>query len=145
MLNNNEGNDEINNKEEKADLVETKIEEVLEEPDIEESEEDNIEDNIEANIDTESIVECDDKVSFLNSLAAVFIDEAIVGVISFGVLYLVDLLMRSIAGYYIVEKAPMYLIIFVIITLFYTSIMENKKNGQTFGKKIMKLKTTKIK
>lgn len=74
------------------------------------------------------------KIPFLNSLSAVISDEAIIGIISLVLLYLGDFLLKY-AGYAITQKVSMLFIIFVVVSVLYTSISEATKSGKTLGKK----------
>lgn len=101
------------------------------------------EENLEQSInETEEIDEAEveisnDKVSFIKSFAAVIIDNAFVGIISFILLYVFNFLL-GLSGYAITQKGSMLLIIFVIVSIFYNSICESSKNGRTIGKRLLK-------
>lgn len=79
------------------------------------------------------------KASFIESFESVMIDELILAGVSFVLLYVVDYILKYF-GYQVAQKGNMVFIIFVVVTLLYVSIMESTKSGNTFGKKVNKLK-----
>jgi uncharacterized RDD family membrane protein YckC len=78
------------------------------------------------------------KVSFIKSLSAVIVDEVIIGIISVILLYILEALLK-LSGYSISQKSSMMLLIFVVVSIFYTSIIETVKGGKTVGKKLLNL------
>lgn len=76
------------------------------------------------------------KKSFLKSLIAAIVDEAIIGVISVALLYVGDFILRAI-GYFISGKISMLLIIFVVVSILYPAIMESTKKGNTIGRSLL--------
>jgi uncharacterized RDD family membrane protein YckC len=78
------------------------------------------------------------KVSFIKSLSAAVLDSVIVGIISIVVFYIFDVLLK-LGGYYVAQKISMIFLLFVVVSILYTSIMEAQKNGITFGKKLLNI------
>ncbi|MBE6042902.1 MAG: RDD family protein [Clostridium thermopalmarium] len=85
------------------------------------------------------------KVSFKDAFMSSILDILITGAISIAGLYIFDFILRIAAGYYVKEKVSVFLIIYLIVTLLYTTIMESSKSGNTIGKRAANLKTIKIK
>lgn len=77
------------------------------------------------------------RVSFLKSFSAVIVDEVIIGIISVIVLYIFDALLK-LGGYFVAQRVGMLLLIFVVVSVLYTSIMEAGKQGKTVGKRLLK-------
>lgn len=75
------------------------------------------------------------KPSFIHSLLSQLVDQVVIGVISTAVLYLFDLLLRLITGYYVSEKGSVLFIIYVLVNILYVSIIEASQ-GSTIGKNI---------
>mgnify|MGYP001593840041 FL=1 len=82
------------------------------------------------------------KVSFKDTFVANIIDILVTLGISIVVLFVIDGILRVAAGYYVVEKIQMTAIIYLIVSLLYTSIMQSK-NCDTVGMKVAKLKISK--
>lgn len=125
-----------NNADEKEILEEqTNTEEEIEEVSEAESEE-AIEESVNETEKMEDTQEqtAANKISFINSLCAVILDEAIAGILSIALLYIADAVLKY-AGYAITERPSMLLIIFIVVSVLYTSITETALNGKTFGKK----------
>lgn len=104
--------------------VEDKVEEIVE-----------LEDNIEEN---KLIVKEDKKVSskfeIPKTIKISVIDTAITSIVSLGILYLFDAILR-IAGYEVADMKSMYILIFIIILILYPFIMSKFKYRQTIGQK----------
>lgn len=83
------------------------------------------------------------KVSFKDAFSSISVDILITAALSVVGIILFDVILRVAAGYYVKEKASVFLIIYLIMTLLYTSIMESSK-GNTIGKRLAKLKLTKM-
>lgn len=75
------------------------------------------------------------KDSFLKSLGAAIVDEAIVGAASVILLYIFEGLLR-LGGYYISQKISMSFIIFVVVSIIYYTVTGTKK---TAGKRLLNL------
>ncbi|KYH28613.1 RDD family protein [Clostridium colicanis] len=108
----------------------------------------NEEKNINEEITKEESVGNSDiisKVSFKDAFMSSILDILITGAISIAGLYIFDFILRIAAGYYVKEKVSVFLIIYLIVTLLYTTIMESSKSGNTIGKRAANLKTIKIK
>jgi hypothetical protein len=84
----------------------------------------------------EGIVE--PKVSFIKNFSAIIVDEVIIGIISIIILYIFEALLK-LGGYSISQKSSMLFLIFVVVSIFYTSIMETVKAGKTAGKKLLSI------
>jgi hypothetical protein len=118
-------------------------EEVKDNMEIEDNEDEEIlsEEELETQ-DTEEVIvdkKSGEKPSFFLSLAAIVSDSIIVGALSLAILFLADIIMRNVVGYYIVEKVQMSVILYVIISIVYASIIEASL-GFTVGKTIFGLK-----
>lgn len=120
---------EINNEQEQIDMNSQNSNEDLQENNLNEVEK-------KENIAT--------KVALKDSFLAAFIDIISIGVISAGVLFIFDAILRVTAGFYVKEKIQMLGIIYLIVMLLYTSIMESSKSANTIGKRVANLKITKI-
>ncbi|MCY6484201.1 RDD family protein [Clostridium aestuarii] len=83
------------------------------------------------------------KISFLDTFKANLIDLIVTAIISVAALFVFDLLLRILFGYYVKEIVPMLFIFYVVVSLVSTSIAEYKK-AQTIGKKVANLKISKI-
>lgn len=127
-----------------ADEKEILEEQITSEEELEEVNEADSEAVIEESInETEEIEDIQEqtvanRVSFINSLSAVILDEAIVGIVSVALLYITDAVLKA-AGYAITERPSMLFIIFVVVSVLYTSITEAVQNGKTLGKKFFKI------
>ncbi|PRR78056.1 RDD family protein [Clostridium liquoris] len=84
-------------------------------------------------------------VSFKNSFMAILIDTIVVTGISLVGLLIFNRVILKLLGLKIVSeyKGSVLLIIFIIVSMLYTSIMESK-NGNTIGKKYRDLRVEKI-
>lgn len=100
-----------------------------------------IENSYEANIENNN-VDTEKKVSFGDAFIATLVDIITVGLISSIGLFIFNVILK-VAGYYVKDVIPMFLIIYLIVTLLYTSIMESSKNADTIGKRIARLKLIK--
>jgi hypothetical protein len=78
------------------------------------------------------------KGSFIKNFSAIIVDEVIIGIISIILLYIFDALLKS-GGYSISQKSSMLFLIFVVVSILYTSIMETVKAGKTVGKKLLNI------
>lgn len=83
------------------------------------------------------------KISFKDAFSSICVDALITGALSVVGIILLDVILRVTVGYYVKEKASMFLIIYIIMTILYTSIMESSK-GNTVGRRLAKLKVTKM-
>lgn len=109
--------------------------------------------NINKEINNEEIIKEDSvrnsdavsNVSFKDAFMSSILDILVTGAISVAGLYIFDFILRITAGYYVKEKVSIFLIIYLIVTALYTTIMESSKNGNTIGKRAANLKTIKIK
>lgn len=99
---------------------------------------------VEENNYTEIKDEPVDRISFKDTLLSSVVDAVITGTISVVALYIFDIILRSAAGYFVKEKVSLFVIIYLLVTILYTSIMESSKNGNTIGKRAANLKITKI-
>lgn len=101
----------------------------------------NLENNYEANIESNN-VNTEKKVSFGDAFIATLVDVITIGLISSIGLFVFNAILK-VAGYYVKDVIPMFLIIYLIVTLLYTSIMESSKNADTIGKRVARLKLIK--
>lgn len=127
---------DINN--EREDMNEEMSEDMTKELAVEIAEENNMN-------RTEVEVEEANKVSFKDAFLAVIIDVIITGGISVAGLYIFDIILKATAGYYVKEKVSVFAIIYIIVTILYSSIMESSKTENTIGKRASNLKVIKLK
>lgn len=114
-------NEDINNNENKDDKIVGGIEE-----------DNSIEEN-----DTDKEIKEDGKaVKFIKRLLAATIDQIVVIAIALLLLLVFDFILKLI-GFYIAERQPMFLIIYVITNILYSTICESTNLGRTIGKKTM--------
>ncbi len=134
-INNNEKEDIV-----KQDTVEeviedfTMIESEPEEEEVEVEEAPKPVKKVKVKKEPKKVVEGEKPNIFLTFAAAV-LDAGIVGLLTFGAYYLVDIIMRHVFGYYVVKKAEMALTIYTVILVLYVSIMEATAQF-TVGKRI---------
>lgn len=141
----------MNNEEEK--VVKEEVEIDTQDNDIEkvENKEDNIEDIIteEVNVSEEvsnGIVEEEieafkeegiKKRSFISFLGANIIDQCICVLLSM-VIVLVITFVLPFMGYRVANSSMIILIVYIVVNILYTTILQNTKAGKTFGSKIFK-------
>lgn len=101
--------------------------------------------NIEMQSINETSNENVERITFKDTLLASVIDVVLTGVVSTAILFLLDGILRITAGYYISAKISMLAIIYLIVFIIYTSIMESSKNANTIGKRAANLKVIKAK
>jgi Predicted membrane protein/domain len=91
--------------------------------------------------DEKQLVKVDKKTNKrgLNTFKAALIDTAVTAVVSVAALYLFDVLLRFVCGYYVVDFKGVYIITFLIILVLYPALMQNSKCGKTLGQKFSKL------
>jgi len=141
---------ETNKEQEQVEMDSEPKDEIIENEnlsEIEEVEDSKVEDASKVNAEAENTeIEADDKdnskISFKDTFVSSIVDLAVTGAATAVGLFLIDAILRVTAGYYIKEKVSFSLIIFVIVSLLYTSIMESSKNEDTIGKRLLKLKVT---
>ncbi|MBC2581590.1 hypothetical protein [Clostridium sp. DJ247] len=76
--------------------------------------------------------------SFKKSFKVSLIDTAVSAILSVAGVYLFDLILRLLFGYFVVDFKGIYIIIFLIILVIYPAIMQNSKEKQTIGEKLSK-------
>lgn len=98
--------------------------------------------NIETTIEEKDVVvegieeEIEEKKGVVRELLAGVVDQIIVMASSLVVLLVFNLILK-IFGYYVVEKQPMFLIIYVIINIIYSPICKKFKLKETVGRKVL--------
>lgn len=75
---------------------------------------------------------------FIAKLGANIIDQGISLIISFGLLYLLNVILIPF-GYKVGDKVLTFLVIYVIVNILYSIIVEATKLKKTIGKSILKL------
>ena len=88
-------------------------------------------------ISEESCVCCENKnakPTFIDAFKASLIDLIVVGAVSTVGVFVIDGVLK-LAGYAITQKFQMSFIIFMVVMVFYMSIMESGKTSATIGKK----------
>ncbi|AKN33714.1 hypothetical protein Ccar_23965 [Clostridium carboxidivorans P7] len=73
-----------------------------------------------------------------NSLKAAVVDTAVVGIVSIAGVGLLDLILRLIFGYYVVDYKGFFIIFMIVLLILYPVIMENTKVKETLGQKLSK-------
>jgi hypothetical protein len=66
------------------------------------------------------------------------IDTIVTGVVSIAIVYLIDLILRIAAGYYIADMKSMFIIVFIIVLILYPFVMSKTKFRATLGEKFSK-------
>lgn len=87
----------------------------------------------------------EEKISVLDNLKAVIIDQAMIGIASFAGVYIFDGLLRLVAGRFVSDKVAMHLTIYAIFNVLYPIIMESSELKNTLGRKLSNIKSVKIK
>lgn len=90
------------------------------------------EENIE---DTKEEIKVESK-GLVNELLAGVLDQIVVALVALVTLLVFNLVLK-IFGYYIAEKQPMFLIIYVIINIIYAPVCKKFKIKETLGKKVL--------
>lgn len=75
---------------------------------------------------------------WMKNFKASFIDTAVTALLSTAALFLFDLILRLIFGYYVADLKGVYIIIFLTILVIYPPIMYRSKHGKTIGEKFGK-------
>lgn len=78
------------------------------------------------------------KSLLIKELKASLIDTVVTGVLSVAALFLFDLILRLLFGYYVADLKGVYIIVFLIVLVIYTPIMNISKHGKTLGQKFSK-------
>ncbi len=138
-LNNENGvseeNKEILKEEEEEKAAEEVKEEAEEAEAADETEEHKTEDTEEDEIENSTV---DNKTSFGDLFIANFVDVLAISAVSFIILALFQIIIKII-GYKISDTISMYLIMFILTSLFYAPICHNSKLGTTIGNKLFYL------
>lgn len=75
-------------------------------------------------------------VKFIKRILATTVDQIISIAIALVLLIVFDVILKLI-GFYIAERKPMFLIVYVIVNIIYTPICESTRLEKTIGKKTM--------
>lgn len=75
-------------------------------------------------------------VKFIKRLLAATIDQIVAIAFALLLLLIFDFLLKFV-GFYIAQRQPMFLVIYVITNILYSTICESTKLGRTIGKKTM--------
>lgn len=78
------------------------------------------------------------KKGILIRLIASMIDQTVAIGVSVGLLFLFDGILR-LFGLFVAQRQPIFFIIFVIVNVIYSPIMESTKVKATLGRKLLKL------
>lgn len=116
----NEEASTIDNTIEKTEVIEETPEEILEEEVLAEE------------IELENEV----KPSFVKEILIGVVDQIVSLVAALVILFVFNLIIK-IFGYYVAEKEPMFLIMYVIVNIIYSPICNKLKLKQTVGRKIL--------
>ncbi|WP_195262680.1 MULTISPECIES: RDD family protein [unclassified Clostridium] len=87
-------------------------------------------------VNNEEVKEDGKAVKFIKRLLAATIDQIVAIALALLLLLVFDFLLKF-AGFYIAQRQPMFLIIYVITNILYSTICESTKLGRTIGKKTM--------
>lgn len=80
------------------------------------------------------------ETSFLSKiLMSTVVDTAVSAVVSIVGVLLFNLILRLLAGYYIVDYEGVFIIAFLIVSILYPVVMQNSKFKKTFGQKFSKI------
>lgn len=130
-------NKDLNNEEiiiEKQETVNETNDTVISEELIEN---DNSDQNvIEEMLTVEEIHEDSKGIKFLKRLLSSIMDQIIVVAMSLLAIVLFDLILK-VFGFYVAERQPIFLIIYVIVNILYYPICESTKLKNTIGKKVI--------
>ena len=130
-------NKDLNNEEiiiEKQEIVNETNDTVISEELIEN---DNLDQNvIEEMLTVEEIHEDSKGIKFLKRLLSSIMDQIIVVAMSLLAIVLFDLILK-VFGFYVAERQPIFLIIYVIVNILYYPICESTKLKNTIGKKVI--------
>lgn len=100
-------------------------------------ENDNLDQNvIEEMLTVEEIHEDSKGIKFLKRLLSSIMDQIIVVAMSLLAIVLFDLILK-VFGFYVAERQPIFLIIYVIVNILYYPICESTKLKNTIGKKVI--------
>ncbi|AZV55856.1 hypothetical protein [Clostridium sp. AWRP] len=78
------------------------------------------------------------KGTLMRNFKISFIDTAVSAVVSIAALYLFDLILRLIFGYYVSDMKGVFIILFVVILILYPIIMKGSKLNKTLGERFSK-------
>ncbi|EES91626.1 hypothetical protein FDJ70_06110 [Clostridium botulinum] len=84
------------------------------------------------------------KITFKDTFVSNLVDILVTLGLSIVALFIIDGILRVTAGYYVTQKVQMTVIIYLIISLIYTSVMQIK-SYDTIGMRVSKLKINKVK
>ena len=82
------------------------------------------------------------KVTFFDSIQASIIDQIVIGGASFIFLMIFDFIMKLV-NLRVVDKMGIYVIIYIIVNIIYSPIMEKTKMNNTVGRKVSNIKLIK--
>lgn len=74
-------------------------------------------------------------ISFLTALKANVIDMLIIASISIAILLIGDFLLRILFGMFVADMISMLLILIIIVSIVYNTIMQSSKKNSTFGQR----------
>ncbi|MBU5592712.1 RDD family protein [Clostridium sp. MSJ-4] len=81
----------------------------------------------------------EEKVTFFESIQATIIDQIVIGGASFILIIIFDFVIKFI-GLRVTDKMGIYFIMYIILNIVYSPIMEKTKMKNTLGRKISKIK-----
>lgn len=90
----------------------------------------------EDNAINEEVKEDGKAVKFIKRLLAATIDQIVAIAFALLLLLVFDFLLKFV-GFYIAQRQAMFLVIYVITNILYSTICESTKLGRTIGKKTM--------
>ncbi|MBU3221081.1 hypothetical protein [Clostridium algidicarnis] len=82
------------------------------------------------------------EVTFFDSIQASIIDQIVIGGASFIFLMIFDFIMKLV-NLRVVDKMGIYVIIYIIVNIIYSPIMEKTKMNNTVGRKVSNIKLIK--
>ena len=124
MENKNLNNEELNSNEEVKEVYET-----VDTNDVEQTSNEEI-------LKIEEVHEDSSKVKFLKKILVSAMDQIIAIALSLVIIVLFDLIIK-LFGFYVAQRQPIFLIIYVIVNILYSPICTSTKLNGTIGKKVI--------
>lgn len=79
------------------------------------------------------------EITILKALKANLIDMLIIIVISIAVLFIGDLILRTLCGFFVADLIGMLLFLIIIVTVVYNTVMQSSRKKSTFGERASKI------
>lgn len=89
-------------------------------------------------VETEEVdVEDSKTMKLFKGILAGVMDQIIIIAVALLMLIIFDAVILKLLGYYIAEREPMFLMMYIIVNIIYVPICESLKIGKTIGKKVI--------